>query len=58
MKTHRFEGKSIRRLGGYLAMFGVGLLLAQASDIGWALRAAPAKHKGVSVASLGVVSEP
>ncbi len=57
MKTLRFEGKSIRRLGGYLAMFGVGLLLAQASDIGWALRAAPAKHKGVSVASLGVVSE-
>lgn len=57
MKIFRFEGRSIRSLGGYLAMFGVGLLLAQASNIGWALRAAPAKHKGVSVASLGVVSE-
>jgi quercetin dioxygenase-like cupin family protein len=36
-------------------MLGVGLALAQVSEVGWALRAAPTKHKGVSVATLGVV---
>lgn len=46
---------SIGKWGGYAAVFGVGLLLAQLSDVGWALRAPPAKHKGVSVATLGVV---
>lgn len=45
----------IRRWGGYAAVFGSGLLLAQVSDVGWALRAAPSKHMGVAVATLGVV---
>ena len=38
-------------------MFAVGLLLAQASDLGWALRTPPTKHKGVTVERLGVVEE-
>ena len=38
-------------------MFGVALLLTQVSDQAWAQRAPPAKHKGVAVKSLGVVSE-
>ena len=38
-------------------MFTVGLLLAQLSDVGWALRTPPTKHKGVAVESLGVVEE-
>ena len=45
----------IARWSGYVAVFGVGLLLAQVSDVGWALRSAPTKHTGVSVATLGVV---
>ncbi len=56
MKTFRFAPTGLRRWGGYLAVFGLGLLLAQVSDEGWALRAPAAKHKGVSVKSLGVVS--
>ena len=50
--THR---ERIRKWGGYAAVFGVGALLAQVSEVGWALRAAPTKHQGVSVATLGVV---
>lgn len=57
MKIRRIKRQALGRLGGYLAMLGVGLLLAQVSDVGWALRAAPTKHKGVSVATLGVVDE-
>ena len=57
MNMTRINRKTLSRLGGYLAMLGVGLLLAQVSDVGWALRAAPAKHKGVKVATLGVVDE-
>ena len=57
MKMFRIKRMGFGKLGGYLAMFTVGVLLAQASEIGWALRAAPAKHKGVSVVSLGVVEE-
>ena len=57
MKMIRFKRMGIGRLSGYLAMFAVGVLLAQVSDVGWASRAAPTKHKGVSVASLGVVDE-
>jgi len=57
MKAFRFRRMSIGRLGGYLTLFGVALLLAQLSDEGWAQRAPPAKHKGVAVKSLGVVSE-
>ncbi len=57
MKMIQIKRMSIGRLGGYLSMFAVGLLLAQVSDVGWALRAAPSKHKGVGVESLGVVSE-
>ena len=57
MRAFRFRRTSISRWGGYLAIFGVGLLLAQVSDEGWALRAPPAKHKGVAVKSLGVVAE-
>ena len=56
MKHIRFDWSGIRRLGGYAAVFGIGVALAQVSETGWALRAAPTKHKGVSVASLGVVS--
>jgi quercetin dioxygenase-like cupin family protein len=55
VKVIQTKRLGIGRLGGYLAVFGVGLLLAQVSDVGWALRAAPAKHRGVSVATLGVV---
>jgi len=50
-RTHR-----IRKWTGYAGVFGTGLLLAQVSDVGWALRAAPTKHQGVSVATLGVVN--
>lgn len=57
MKTLAIGPARFSRLAGYLGMFGVGLLLAQLSDEGWALRAAPTKHKGVSIKSLGVVSE-
>ena len=57
MKMIQIKRMSFGRLGGYLSMFAVGLLLAQVSDVGWALRAAPSKHKGVSVESLGVVKE-
>jgi quercetin dioxygenase-like cupin family protein len=57
MKTIPFRQARFRRWAGYLAVFGLGLFLAQVSDDGWALRAPPAKHKGVSVKSLGVVSE-
>ena len=57
MKINRINKIRYGRLGGYLATFVVGVALAQVSDVGWALRAAPSKHKGVSVASLGVVSE-
>jgi len=57
MKKFQFPRIALAKPGGYLAMFTVGLLLAQTSEIGWALRAAPAKHKGVSVESLGVVKE-
>ncbi len=57
MKMIRIKGIGIGRLGSYLATFVVGLALAQVSDVGWALRAAPAKHKGVSVTGLGVVNE-
>lgn len=57
MKMFRIGRMNIRRLGGYLAVFAVGLLLAQVSHVGWALRTPPAKHKGVSVESLGVVQE-
>lgn len=57
MKKFQFRTMRFGKLGGYLAMFSVGLLLAQVSEIGWALRAAPTKHKGVSVESLGVVNE-
>jgi len=57
MKTIPFGQARFRRWAGYLAVFGLGLFLAQVSDDGWALRAPPAKHKGVSVKSLGVVSE-
>ncbi len=42
MKTFRFGQTGLRRWGGYLAVFGLGLLLAQVSDEGWASRA-PAK---------------
>ena len=45
----------MRRLSGYAAVFGTGLLLAQVSEVGWALRAAPTKHQGVGVVTLGVV---
>ncbi|MEJ2090078.1 MAG: cupin domain-containing protein [Gammaproteobacteria bacterium] len=38
-----------------MAVFGIGLLLAHVSNVGWASRAAPAKHRGVSVEGLGVV---
>lgn len=55
MRMLRFERMGIRRLAGYLATLAVGLSLAQVSEIGWASRATPAKHKGVSVATLGVV---
>ena len=48
--------KKMRRWSGYAATLIVGVLLAQVSEIGWALRAPPTKHKGVSVESLGVVS--
>ena len=57
MKSTRFERLNTRRLASYVAVFGVGLVLAQVSETGWALRAAPTKHQGVSVESLGVVSE-
>lgn len=57
MKMLRVKRMRLGKLGGYLAMLTVGVLLAQASEIGWALRSAPAKHKGVSVVSLGVVNE-
>lgn len=57
MNIFRFERASAGRFAGYLAIFGVGLLLAQVSEVGWALRAAPSKHKGVGVESLGVVDE-
>jgi quercetin dioxygenase-like cupin family protein len=55
MNMIRIKRNGIGRLAGYLAMLGVGLALAQVSEVGWALRAAPTKHKGVSVATLGVV---
>ena len=57
MKAFRFGRTSLRKWGGYLAMFGVGLLLANVSNEGWALRTPPTKHKGVSVKALGIVSE-
>ncbi len=56
MKYLHFKRTDSGRLGGYLAVFTVGLLLAQVSDVGWASRTPPSKHKGVSVESLGVVS--
>lgn len=57
MKTSRIKRMNVARLGSYLAVFGVGLALAQVSEVGWALRAAPTKHQGVSVVSLGMVNE-
>jgi quercetin dioxygenase-like cupin family protein len=57
MMTIRFGRKNLGRWGGYVAMFGVGLLLANVSNEGWASRTPPSKHKGVSVKALGVVSE-
>lgn len=57
MKAIRIGLRRFRRHGTYLAMLGVGVLLAQVSDLGWALRAPPTEHTGVSVKSLGVVSE-
>ena len=42
MKAFRFGPTGLRRWGGYLAVFGLGLLLAQVSDEGWASRV-PAK---------------
>ena len=57
VELFRFGRMSIGRLGGYLAMFAVGLLLAQVSGVGWASRTPPTKHKGVTVESLGVVEE-
>ena len=57
MNMNWTKGIRVGRLGSYLAAFTVGLALAQVSDDGWALRAAPAKHKGVSVTGLGVVDE-
>ena len=56
MKINRFDSRRIGKLGSYAAVFAVGVMLAQVSEVGWALRAAPSKHKGVSVESLGVVS--
>ena len=55
METIRTRRIDLTRVGGYAVMLGIGLLLAQVSDVGWALRAPPAKHKGVSVSTLGVV---
>lgn len=55
MKTNEIERKGLGRWGGYLAVFGTGLLLAHLSNVGWASRTPPAKHKGVSVEALGVV---
>ena len=55
MSTNGTRTHGIRRWSGYAAIFGTGLLLAQMSDVGWALRAPPTKHTGVSVAALGIV---
>lgn len=57
MKMIQSGPTGLRKWGGYLAIFGVGLLLANISNQGWASRTPPTKHKGVSVKSLGVVSE-
>lgn len=57
MSIFGFKRASIGRFASYLVIFSVGLLLAQVSEVGWALRAAPDKHKGVGVESLGVVDE-
>lgn len=55
MKAIEFKRMVSGRWSGYAAMFGIGLLLAQVANVGWALRTPPAKHKGVSVETLGVV---
>jgi quercetin dioxygenase-like cupin family protein len=55
MKRVEPKRKGLRKWSGYVAMFGTGLLLANVTNVGWALRAPPAKHKGVSVEALGVV---
>ena len=54
MKAIRTGRAALKKWGGYLTVFGVGLLLANISNEGWALRTPPTKHKGVSVKALGV----
>ena len=41
MKAFRYGRTNIGRWGGYVAMFGVGLLLANVSNEGWASRTPP-----------------
>lgn len=57
MTSSKYNNNGIKNFITYGLVLSTGLILGQVTQNGWAGRAAPTEHNGVSVESLGVVTE-